>query len=545
MSDKQQWILGGFLLFAVVGVIFLNLPAGAETWTSAGFESSPANGDSIAAGAGKIRDTRIAVRERVEIGHFLGGTAAHEDDDNGLHRIGTSRCYMQEAAPTQLSDSHSGIGTNDLLDFLSGGTGEGDLDNTASGAVGAGIEDDVGHGRCWIDTDGADGNTNDECTGAETSAGTGSPVDSTPTCCLATDVGTCDLDDNKMYTYLGVAGDAGSPPTGLVAGWQEVVGATDQVHLTPNVLTNGDFEFNATDAGTACDSTTVPSEWAAAASPTFTYTQLATEGEGCAVIITNTAGSGRITQTLNNLQANSFYRVTARVDATAANDVCTLALSGAASETEGVHTGTTLETIESTFTTDTSNVDDVNISLTGTDASDICTWDHVSVRRETRNQVTDAGIIAVYDTYTTSDGAAVSPEGTGLADVPELSISFNPPTPGWIVHLTTNISIGCDSATCSLGAAEGFACQIEKDGSAVSGTLSHTIGDFAESTDTSFHYSSSYIDINPMVATAVDVVYTVACVEIGTVGLIYNFQNDGTNTEESHSQLMMMAFPPH
>ncbi|KKL21064.1 hypothetical protein LCGC14_2449180, partial [marine sediment metagenome] len=89
-----------------------------EVWAASGFEDSPADSDQASAGAGKIRDTRGEARKRLEVEHFFGDTAASEDDDNGLHRIGAARCYMQDAAPTGLFDSHSGIGLiTDLTDY--------------------------------------------------------------------------------------------------------------------------------------------------------------------------------------------------------------------------------------------------------------------------------------------------------------------------------------------------------------------------------------------------------------------------------------------
>lgn len=558
MSVRQAILLAALLMVAVVLSAAFSKSAEAveadEVWATA-FEESPDNSDAISAGAAKVRASRSNVRARLEVEHFFGGTAASEDDDNGLHRLGSGRCYMTEVAPTGLFDSHSGIGLITDLEDLNVSTpssNDGTLANISSGAAGAAVEDDIGHGRCWIDTDGADGNTNDECTGFQTSAGTGSPVDATPNCCTATDTGTCDLDDNKMYTYLGVAGDAGSPPTGLVAGWQEVLGGPDpnqtvasQLHLTPSYLTNGDFEWNATDAGTACDSTTRPSEWTdlQGTPPTYTYATIATEGIGCAVTVVGVAANDGISQILNNLQVASTYRVTARVDAAVSNDICVIQIDGALTEVEGSHTGTDIETISSTFTTHATVVDDVTISLRGTDASDDCTWDHVSVRRETRTPVTDVGVIAVYDTYTTSPGADVEEAATGYADVPELTISFTPPTPGWVAQIGATVSLGCTD-DCAVDADAGFSCQLEKDGTLIAGTQMHQVGfnQASDSSNVSYTANLTAMEINPVPGT--DIVYTVACREEGVNGMVFNYQSP-TNTTDSQSNLWMMAYPPH
>ena len=550
MFSRNQLL--GVMLFLLVAVSLVVWTSDAqaveadEVWATA-FEESPANNDSISAGAAKVRATRSNVRARLEVEHFIGGTAASEDDDNGHHRLGSARCYMTNAAPAGLFDSHSGINLITDLEDLNVSTpasNDGTLANIASGAAGEQEEDDIGHGRCWIDLDGADGETNNDCTASAAPSA----------CCTALNTGTCNLDNNKMYIYLGIDGDGGSEDTGLPAGWEEVKAESDpngsvggQIHLTSNYVTNGDFEWNATDGGTACDSTTIPSEWTAVDGETFTYLQVDSEGEGCAVVITDINGADGISQVLNNLQANSSYRVTARVDAADASDVCTLTISGAATESEGVHTGVAIATIESTFTT--TALADVTIALISTVAGDICTWDHVSVRRETRTIVPDAGIIAIFDTYTDSPGTAVEEEGTGFADVTDLSISFNPPTPGWIVQLGATVSIGCDSATCNIEADEGFACRLEKDGSVIPGTLINELGP-TDATDYSTSVYLTAIDINPMVTTAVDIVYTVACREEdngagGTITLIYNYQDSSAGLGKSFSNLWMMAYPPH
>ena len=438
------------------------------------------------------------------------------------------------------------------------------------------MEDDVGHGRCWIDTDGADELTNDECTGdgaATQAAPEGSHGSPGVACCTDADTGTCDDDDNRMYIYLGVAGDAGDPPTGLVAGWQEVVAATDpdDVAAVPNLLnvnqnnylTNGSFEFNSTLSGTACDAGDVaPTGWTEIDAGTAAYAKTDTsEGAGCALVYDDGDGGDGVTQTLTNLQASTTYRVTARVKEAHSSDICTLSSTGAATNFTAASSGTDYHTLTGDFIT-TSALDTVAIKLVSTDASDICNWDHVSVRRVTRPEVADAGIVAVYDTFTTSPATADSAcvgsldpidcctgSGTGNCDidasfqkVPELSISFNPPTPGWIVQVGAAISVGCtDSPDCGFTIDEGVACQLQKDGSAIAGTTLLEIEQFNTGADTSLSLQMSSIEINPVPGT--DIVYTAACREIGTNLLLYNFESQ--TTVESQSNLWMMAYPPH
>lgn len=190
-------------------------------------------------------------------------------------------------------------------------------------------------------------------------------------------------------------------------------------------------------------------------------------------------------------------------------------------------------------------LDAVTIILTSTASGDICHWDHIAVYRQESVEVPEAGIVAVYDTYTTSDGADVEEEATGFADVPELSITFVPPTEGWIIQIGSTVSIGCDTS-CSMGNNEGWACRLEKGGSLIAGTQVLRIGQLDEGTSTSFSHMTtlSAIDINPAAGTSIT--YTVACVEEGESDIIYNFQSDdATNNFDSQSNLWMIAYPPH
>jgi hypothetical protein len=535
-------------LLTLIGVgLLLPSGAGAEVWAASGFEDSPANSDAASGGAGKIRDTRGEVRQRLEVEHFFGDTAASEDDDNGLHRIGAARCYVQDAAPTGLFDSHSGIGLiTDLADHNTSGSGEGTLANTATGAAGAAVEDDVGHARCWIDEDGADGNTNDECTGSATSAGSGSPTDSTPACCTAADTGTCDLDDNKMYVYLGVAGDGGTPPTGLVAGWQEVktrpdgTGSGVRVKAgAPNILSNSDFDFN------GCTGTTRPTAWSETGSPTFTYAGGGTtQGVGCNVLVTDVGGGDDIRQTLTNVKGGTTtYRVTAQVRETASDDICTLSTSGAGTEVTGmVSSGTAWVQLDGFFITSAAT-DTVTIILTNTAAGDICHWDHIGVYRQETIEVPQAGIIAVYDTYLTSDGADIEEAGVGYADVPSLSITIVPPTEGYVVSVRANISVGCDGS-CNIGSGggnnEGVICRLEVGGNEVAGTVRSFVA-MDSTLDPGGQIIIDYINVIPIAGTSL--VYTVGCKEVGANAMIFNLETaDGDDTESS---LSLIAFPPH
>ena len=573
--------------------VSLLLPSTAwpEVWASSGFEDSPANSDQASAGAGKIRDTRGEARKRLETEHFFGDTAASEDDDNGLHRIGSARCYMQDEAPTGLFDSHSGIGLiTDLTDYNTGGTGEGALNNIATGAGGAGIEDDIGHGRCWIDIDGADGVTNDDCTGSLTDDNTGFPSSGgTNTCCTASNAGTCDQDDNKMYIYLGVAGDAGSPSTGLEAGWQEIHAAAaapstgaNVVDITEmgtlatddqllegsfNYVYNGSFDIGPGDGtttgctGCAAGAAGLPAGWnvETGTTPTVAYIDPSADirwGDGLSVRVTNAGSTNEgISYEMDGLPASTTFKVIARADDDG-TAVCTLDVTGesGADFTSTATTTNAYETLSGTFTTTAALDNDVIITLTTTGADLlICNWDHVGVYQTgsvitERDEVAPPGVVAVFDTYTTSPGADIEEEITGFADVPELSIVFTPPTQGWVIQIGASVSLGCDE-TCNIDTIEneGYTCRLESGGSIIAGTLMMELGDFtadfslADTTDFSALATMTAITINP--APGTPITYTVACHEVGTNDIVFNYQQGGDR--DSQSNLWMIAYPPH
>ncbi len=495
LSFNPQWdskMKSLKVILTLVSVVLL-LPSvgwGAEVWDEAAFEISPANADAFSAGAGKVRDTRIQVRERLDVEHFFGDTDP-VNDDNGLHRTGSARCFFQDAEPTVLSNS--------MLDYdNAGGSGVANLADSATNSA-AGVIDDVGSGRCWIDTN----------------------------------------DNNKLYVYVGVAGDSNGA-------WVEANANRVKAGGERNLLQNGDFEANATDS-TACDSTTLPTGWTDldAGQTVFAYeadTALGTglQGSGCQAKITDGNGADGISQVLAGLKANTTYRVTAQV-LEGGTDVCTLSTANADTDVTGMVSvdNTAYVQLDGFFITAATTLDTVTLSLTSTATGDICYWDHIAVYRQEGVEVPEASIIPVYDTYITSgDGAAIA---STYADVPNLSIAFSPPTENWVFSIKANISIGCDS--CGPADDEGVICRIEKDGSEIAGTVRAAIDSVSgASTSVLTNIFMDTLEINPTAGTAI--VYTVACQELGSEAFVYN---PNTNSEglDTESSLTLIAFPPH
>jgi hypothetical protein len=117
----------------------------AMVWDAA-FEADPAVNDPVSEGDDRIREMRENIRYRAEVESWHGDTGLA--DDNGLHRIGSARCFMGTALPAVLHDAMSDFDNT-------GGAGEVDLDDPATNSA-AGDRDDVGDGRCFVDIDGPD-----------------------------------------------------------------------------------------------------------------------------------------------------------------------------------------------------------------------------------------------------------------------------------------------------------------------------------------------------------------------------------------------------
>ena len=91
-----------YFIVAFVTAFAVALPgasfAGPLIWNS-GFEASPANDDLFSQGPLRIRDLKENIRERLSVEHHFGSATTN---DNGLHQVGSARCFVQDAEPTNL-----------------------------------------------------------------------------------------------------------------------------------------------------------------------------------------------------------------------------------------------------------------------------------------------------------------------------------------------------------------------------------------------------------------------------------------------------------
>ena len=79
-------------------------PADPEDWDAV-YEANPLTTDSATQGDDHIRDAKIQTRRRLNVEHqfsTLIGSGSADSDDDGLHRMGSARCFIKDSAPTRL-----------------------------------------------------------------------------------------------------------------------------------------------------------------------------------------------------------------------------------------------------------------------------------------------------------------------------------------------------------------------------------------------------------------------------------------------------------
>jgi hypothetical protein len=370
------------------------------------------------------RNMRHMTRWRAEVEHFWG-TLVAPGDDNGLHRLGSARCYMSNTEPDQLDDTHSLAVTLTDLDST-GSTGQNgltELDDAASNSAGA-AEDDIGHGRCWIDLDGPD-NTADTA------------------------------DDNQLWIFVGETTDT-------AGAWQQITSemATGiKSRSAGNLVFNGSFEL--TDGtGETTAITDTPFGWADVNGPAdYTYsTATASEGAGYQLNITgaNTVSSG-IDQELFQLKANTTYVVVVRMRPQVAGDICVIATTnaGGTNMTPATVTGpqSDFTTITGEFTTHATLLDDVNLLIYASAIGDICEVDHVGVYEKNPQPVPQPGLV-VFEAESSSSTGCSSNDWTTCAGTVagiDLWVKVTPPGPGYIAEVQGAVGFATGSdARCAI-----------------------------------------------------------------------------------------------
>lgn len=362
------WLVGFAALFLI-----------GTTW-NAGYESSPAGSDLASDLDTFIQGFKAEVRQRAEVEHSWGSST----DDNGLHAMGSARCFVQNSAPTAINGGTAALGQYNSAASADGGTA------LTTDEVGAATRD-IGAGRCWVDLDGLDG-----------VAGT--------------------IDDRQLNVWDETA-NAFVPVTA-----RDIAGPG----LAFNQVYNGSFEV--TDGTGSTASTTAPAGWSNLDTATIAYVDptAVTEGEGVALRTTAAGGALEgVRQTLANLKASTAYVFRARVRATS-GDTCTMGVTDGTTTVSDVSTTTgAFETLEVSLTT-TAVPANVTLDLTSTADTDVCDWDHVTVF-ERLPVVAQPGVQVCHDTDSSTTADAYTTINTWVDAL--VSCAVTVPGPGFVVEV--------------------------------------------------------------------------------------------------------------
>jgi hypothetical protein len=363
---RKLLVVLGVLVF---GAWCLNSTVSAQ-WAAVGYEDDPADGDPAGEGAARIREAKEETRYRGEVEHEWGTISS---TDNGLHRVGSGRCFYAATVPANLlqADWDPDLGA-------AGGTALNAVESGTGGAT------ERGEGRCWIDNDG--------------------PMNS-------------EAGAHALSVWDTASNTFNPPYARAISGGH-------------NLLTNGSFEQG------ACGGAADPQAWTST-NLTISYGDPTdvTEGPGCEVNATATAGPGTaiLTQELDGLKAGVAYRVTARAkdDGTT---VCTLSVTGLTGGTGWTDVSTTTnayETLEGVFTTAAGALDDnVIITLITVTNGQLCEWDHVAVFEE--SGVPTPGALVDSSVTQANDGNNVANAwGTAIPNV--AAAAFTVPGEGYFI----------------------------------------------------------------------------------------------------------------
>lgn len=286
--------------------------------------------------------------------------------------------------------------------------GETDLDNPATNSAGN-AEDDVGHGRCWIDTDGPD------------------------------DVAG-NADDNTFMVYIGQAGAGGG-------GWVDP--AVFSSSQGQNLIFHS--SFLATDGDGNEAASVAPIGWSEVLTPTHGYIGPSggpidvTEGAGYVYQSISNAGNEGISQSLASVRASGVYRASVRAKA-AVGDVCRLQVAGGTGTVTADTTTTgSYETLSVTATA-TAVPGALVVSLLSNGTSDTCNWSNPTLVEVTNqpqisttvfSSIVDPGFIACTASYAGPCGNVVS-------------VDVTPPGPGYIAVIHGSVPILNDDGRCEM-----------------------------------------------------------------------------------------------
>jgi hypothetical protein len=378
----------------------------------AGYEDTPGPNDQLSEADDRMREMKDQNRKRLQAEHHIGSGFGIGTDDNGLHQVGSGRCFFQSAAPTALLNSSGDYDApGDIALAVT------DLNDSASNSGGA-IADDVGHARCWVDSD-----------------------------------------DLKLYIYVGVAGNNNGA-------WVPVAGGGEGKF---SAVYNGSFQAM---GGTGLTSTDPPDGWTVspAETPLIAYfnSSDAIFGAGTMITVANSGAADEgIRYEMDGLHASSTYIVVVRaLDDGTAN--CTAAVTGNGGTAFAALPGgiiattgsATWVTLLGSFVTGAAIDDDVILDLETNGIAGLgCSYSNASVYKVNGSGVSLGGVTLVTETAAT--GAAI---GAAYADVSAgFDVRVRAPMPGCMVEVFSEIPVLVTDAgvvTCSIEEDDGSAASV-------------------------------------------------------------------------------------
>jgi len=373
-------------------------------WDSA-FESVPQNSDNFSEGPLRIRDGKDNVRGRLETEHHFGST---NTDDNGLHQVGSARCFVSNTAPTAIADA----------DFNYGGSGVNNLNVSGSNASGS-PKDLLGWGRCWLDRDGPDGIN-----------GNG--------------------DDNSLYIY---DQDPNDDATYSDTNWVLVGHAG--MWTARNLISCGGFDCMDTTASTE----PTQGRWTdATTTGTLSYVATqTTEGLGLALRVSNTTANESVSYELDGLKLSTTYLATARARLVSGSGSCALKTTNmlAGSGINMLETTTasaTFATIAGYFTTGTSlaSAPQINLEVNVSAGTVVCEYDSVAVQRVTTpaageaqlNRTPESGNIVRVLNFNTNTVVTDQRAGTHWSQADIMTLPVTVPDDGYYIKVTASVCLG-------------------------------------------------------------------------------------------------------
>lgn len=360
-------------LLGLVGFIVGANVSDPHEWATT-YEDDPEAGDNVSQGDDWMRNIKQEVRRRMEVEHQMGSGAgpATDQGDNGAHRLGSARVFLDSSEPTTLSDF------TELHDNTSPGSGSGTLSAVETNGNGGANDVAIGHGRLMVDAESYAMKVYDDVDAGAATAWAWKEVTAPRTGRRNLAVNGGFEDDGLIGIGLATCTDSFDTPA------RDDDPTASNSSQTSNAAADGFCDTVATFDGNAGYLTYVGPGvrgWSVLGSPTA-YSLDATaasNGFGFEFTVSSDGAGDGIQQTLTDLNASTEYQVWVRAQANS-SATCSLDVGGEGSTDLPVTTtSSSYVTLTGFFVTDATPTD-ITLELDETAGTGSCSWDHVVVQ---------------------------------------------------------------------------------------------------------------------------------------------------------------------